>query len=227
MTVDMALLQQDQAQAQQYQQSSGSLWPLFLKPGQRAMFRPTLDLLDVARVMKHTQWVDKKPKLQAICEEGASCKYCQEAASNKELKAQVCYALPVYVHGIKDKDDNVVTYQDKDGNAQPVGGMRYLEMSAGSVQWTTLLSFFSRKGTIVNRDWLLECNNAKGKTVYTLTPEDISEFESSSEEGFEVYTTDDLIANLVERYPPARLENAAQPTTPPAQTSTMRKKLDF
>lgn len=179
-------------------QKNTSYVPLFfyLTDGQKAYIRPLVNLMlpdrtaGYAKMVLHDRYdrVNKKDSIKAVCATMVSgeCFYCAQAAQelsaagkNKEalkkarqLEAANRIYLPVYLHKIQAFKDGKwadVTYEDSDGNQQPVNGLRYLELKRTSTILKDLLEYYKESDahdiTIV--DFVIKRTGAGLDTEYS------------------------------------------------------------
>lgn len=130
------LIDQQLQKAAEAPKSKGKPIFLFLKEGHKAVVRPLFDLTNAIPLMKHNKYADDpSQRINAICasEIGKPCAYCQQAANDKKLVANLHFYLPVYVQTVVDQKGETITYKERTEEGEvtkAVQGPRFLELAA-------------------------------------------------------------------------------------------------
>lgn len=168
------------------QKSTGAFTPFFfsIKDGEKALVRPLLNMNQYVKADKHEVFnpTTNKFDVAAICATSlglTDCAYCAQAstAKTKEEKKLIVsprIILPVYVHAILNvKTGQPVTYTDSEGSAQPVKGIRLLEMKRSSSILRDFIANYNEDDNhnITNFDFVITRKNIDGdklQTTYTV-----------------------------------------------------------
>lgn len=155
---------------------------LMLKDHQKAILRPLFNLDECVPMQMHNKFnkVSPKDSINAVCasEQGKVCEYCQAyAAGDKQLAPKMSFMLPVYLYRVGQQNDDKtwsdVTYTDTEGNAQPVKGLRVLELkNYGTVSQVmdVMRSMFAEETDIRDHDFSIERKGAGTDTSYIVLP---------------------------------------------------------
>lgn len=197
---------------------------LFLKDGHKALIRPLSDLKDAVVLKKHNKWnTDPADRVNAICakEEDKNCIYCQKAASDKKLNANMCFYLPVYVYAVVDqKTGQKLTFTKKDENgtetSEVVSGMRLLELSAYGAPGKILKSFreFMREEdspSIIALDFNLTQVGKETNKDFILMPRKEKSMPDEVQAIANDLNIDELRARIIESCPPVIAEEGYHP----------------
>lgn len=138
--------------------SGGNFGMFFsLKDGDKAKVRLLLNLNMVPSVIRHDLFnpATNKPEVNALCSDTSilelpqgQCKHCQTVKTMTDKKQRAAltakkhFVIPVYVYAVKNAAGETVTFEDQDGNKQPVQGVKYWQIKPTSDVMNNLLNLY-------------------------------------------------------------------------------------
>lgn len=226
----ISMMESDMEKAKKASGGNGSPTFFLLKAGEKALVRPLLDLNKAVLVHKHDLWnqATKKFEVNALCakDQDLDCKHCFDAEmqKNKKLAAVRYFIIPLWVYQIKNKDGQVVTWKDQDGNEQAIRGVRYLQMKATSPILANLLDFFREEKSILNNDFVISRTGESLDTVYTVIakapkPFAVPDVPAQSE--------DEITFRIGDLCPPALIGESSSQSAPSPSTGKVNNEPDF
>ncbi|HEY5003438.1 MAG TPA: hypothetical protein VII61_09820 [Ktedonobacteraceae bacterium] len=161
---------------------------VLLAEGQRALVRPVYNMSESIVIPMHDKYKNTDVSLSSRTYQGATqaapissmcathigkpCLFCAQPKEAK-LEARMECFVPVYLYGIKDSQDNTVTFTDPDGNAKAVKGFRMYRLKAGSAILNQLMAIYRDQDydkDVTGCDFLIERKGSGLDTTYSCTP---------------------------------------------------------
>lgn len=195
---------------------------LFLKEGHKVLVRPLFNLQDSLVLQRHNKYSDTpEQRVNAICatEIGKSCVYCEQAATDRKLTANIAFYLPVYVYSVMDtKTGQQITYKDPETQQdKPVSGIRVLELTSfGTIG--AVLKFFREftkdpdNGPMTEYDFTITQVGSGQQKSFVCMPKAAKPMSAQMQQA--IPPVDLLRSRLLEACPPLTSATAANDTDP-------------
>jgi hypothetical protein len=162
---------------------------VLLADGQRGLVRPVYNMPSAIVLPIHDKYKNTDVSLSsrkdqygnmvaapisALCAThiGKPCAFCAQPKEAKLEAKPECF-VPVYLYGIKDAQDNPVTFTDPEGNIKAVKGFRMLRLKANSTILSQLMAIFRDADydrDVTGCDFLIERHGSMLDTKYGFTP---------------------------------------------------------